>query len=78
MQLYESDGVFMDTLEGFLVGGLRAGDSAIAIATPAHRQALEHRMDAAGLDVIRLKARSLHRPGRRSNAGLLHARRVAR
>ncbi len=57
VQLYETEGVFMDTLEGFLVGGLRAGDSAIAIGTPAHLQALEHRMDAAGLDVVRLKAR---------------------
>lgn len=51
VQIYEDDGVFLDTLEGFIGGGLRAGDSAVVIATAAHLKALEKRLNAAGLDI---------------------------
>jgi MEDS: MEthanogen/methylotroph, DcmR Sensory domain len=51
VQIYENDDVFMDTLEGFIGGGLRAGDGVIAIATRAHVEALEERLTANGLDV---------------------------
>jgi len=51
LQIYEDESVFMDTLEGFIGGGLRAGDSAIIIATSAHIAALEERLKSAGLDL---------------------------
>jgi MEDS: MEthanogen/methylotroph, DcmR Sensory domain len=51
VQIYENEGVFLDTLEGFVSGGLKAGDSVIIIATVAHLNALEERLRAAGFDV---------------------------
>jgi len=51
IQIYENDGVFMDRLEGFIGGGLRAGDGVIVIATAPHLNTLERRLEANGLDV---------------------------
>jgi hypothetical protein len=51
VQFYEADNVFLDTLEGFVSGGLGAGESAIVIATPVHRQILEERLRSRGVDV---------------------------
>src|ERR1043165_8059574 len=51
VQIYEDEGVFLDTLEGFVSGGLKVGDSVILIATVAHLTALEERLRAGGLDV---------------------------
>jgi hypothetical protein len=51
VQIYENEDVFLDTLEGFVSGGLKAGDSVILIATVAHLTALEGRLKASGLDV---------------------------
>jgi hypothetical protein len=51
VQIYEDDGVVMDALEGFIGGGLRAGDGVLVLATVAHLQALEDRLTAQGLDV---------------------------
>ena len=51
VQIYADDEVFLDTLEGFIGNGLRAGDSAIVIATAAHRDALETRLLVQGIDL---------------------------
>ena len=51
VQIYEEEGAFLDTLEGFVSGGLRSGDGVVIIATPAHRHALEERLAAAGFDL---------------------------
>lgn len=51
VQIYDADEAFMDTLEGFIGKGLESGDSAIVIATSAHRRALETRLTAKGLDL---------------------------
>lgn len=51
VQIYEDEGVFLDTLEGFVSGGLKAGESVILITTVAHLNALEERLKADGLDV---------------------------
>jgi hypothetical protein len=56
-QFYEHEGVLLDTLVGFIGGGLKSGESAIVIATPDHLAALEERLDASGVDVA--TARSL-------------------
>src|ERR1700736_1037292 len=50
-QFYEHEGVLLDTLMGFVGGGLNAGDSAIVIATAEHLDALEKQMNAAGVNV---------------------------
>ena len=52
MQIYENDDVFLDALEGYVAGGIRQGDAIILIATPAHLQGLESRLEASGFDVV--------------------------
>lgn len=51
VQFYEHDQVFLDSLEGFVSGGIRSGESVIVIATEPHRRALEDRLTARGIDV---------------------------
>jgi hypothetical protein len=50
-QFYEHDGVLMDALDGFIRGGLRAGDSAIVIATAEHLKVLDERLEASNVDL---------------------------
>jgi DcmR-like sensory protein len=57
VQFYEENGAFLDTLEGFVGAGLRAGDSAVVIATERHRRALEVRLNAQGIDLAEARAR---------------------
>ena len=57
VQIYEHDDVFMDTLVGYIAGGLRAGQGVIVIATPEHRQALDERLVAMGLDLTDARER---------------------
>ena len=51
VQLYEHDDIFLDTLEGFVYGGLRAGDAVIVIATARHARDLNDRLKARGVDI---------------------------
>lgn len=44
VQIYETEGVWLDSLEGFVRGGIRSGDGVIVIATSAHLKALEERL----------------------------------
>ena len=60
VQIYEDDEVFLDTLEGFVGNGLRAGDSAIVIATQAHRAALDRRLTLQGLDLVSARSNQLY------------------
>jgi hypothetical protein len=48
VHIYSNDSVFLDMLEGFVAGGLAAGEAIILIATPAHRAGLEQRLVNAG------------------------------
>jgi len=50
-QFYEDDVVLLDTLVGFIGGGLKSGESAIVIATADHLKALEERLDASSVDL---------------------------
>ena len=54
-QFYEHDGMLLDALEGFIRGGLKAGDSAIVIATAEHLEALEQRIYDSGVDVAKAR-----------------------
>jgi hypothetical protein len=51
VQIYGDDGVFLDALEGFVAGGLDAGDGLVVIATDAHLQALQERLRLRGFDL---------------------------
>lgn len=51
VQIYEEDDVFLDSVEGFVAGGLKAGDGVVVIATDAHLAALEERLAGRGIDV---------------------------
>jgi hypothetical protein len=56
IQIYTDDRAVLDALEGFVNGGLRAGDSAIVIATEEHRRALENRLLVNGIDLPATRA----------------------
>ena len=43
VQFYASEGVFADTLEQFIVEGIRADEAVIVIATEPHLQEMELR-----------------------------------
>src|SRR3954469_730077 len=51
VQFYESDAFLVDVVGEYVGAALRAGDSAIVVATEAHREALEQRWRADGLDL---------------------------
>jgi len=55
VHLYEKEDVFLDTLEGFTNGGLRAGEVVVLIATGTHLFALEQRLQESGWDVAALR-----------------------
>jgi hypothetical protein len=57
VQIYEAGSAFMDTLAGFISDGLTAGQAAVVIATPRHRQELDQRLIALGLDVAAARAK---------------------
>ena len=57
VQIYDEEGVFLDSLEGFVAGGLGRRRRIVVIATPAHRRALEDRLGARGLDVEAARAK---------------------
>lgn len=62
VQIYEADGVFLDSLVGFVGGGLRAGDAVVVIATAAHRNTLERRLTADGFDIATALSRDQYIP----------------
>jgi signal transduction histidine kinase/CheY-like chemotaxis protein len=51
VQFYETDSFLLNSLSDFMSAGLRAGDACIVVATKAHRESLEERLQANGLDV---------------------------
>lgn len=50
VQIYEDDSVFLDSLEGFVSGGILAGDGVVVIATPHHIESLNIRLTSRGID----------------------------
>lgn len=58
VQFYEHDTVFLDTLEGYVLGGLRGGEAVVVLATEEHTQALERRLyGRVDLDAARAEDR---------------------
>ena len=58
VQIYSDDDIFLDTLEGYVAGGLAADDAVVLILTPAHREALEARLSAKGFDLQAARGRN--------------------
>lgn len=53
VQFYQDDEVLLDEVGRFIGAALGAGDAAIVFATPLHREGLNRRLQAQGLDVVR-------------------------
>ena len=51
VQFYENDEYLLNSLSGFIGSALTAGEAAIVIATPEHRQALREKLMACGVDI---------------------------
>src|SRR5439155_16792383 len=56
VQFYEADAFLLDALGDYIGAALRAGDAGVVIATPAHREGLEERLRAGGLDIAAARA----------------------
>lgn len=55
-QVYGNEGELLDTLSGFVGGGLWTGESAVVIATDAHLAHLEDMLRQTGLDLAHFRA----------------------
>jgi hypothetical protein len=62
VQICADDGVFLDSLEGFLRGGIMAGDGVLVIATASHLNAVEDRLRVHGFDVDAARSRDQYIP----------------
>ena len=51
LQIYDNDNVFLDSLAGFVGGGINSGDCVIVIATSNHLAALHQRLTDYGISV---------------------------
>lgn len=51
IQFYENDDIFLDTLAGFVGGGINAGECVIVIATPNHLQSLYFRLSGYAINI---------------------------
>jgi PAS domain S-box-containing protein len=56
VQFYETDSHLLSSLSSFITSGLGAGDACIVVATKTHRQGLEERLQANGLDIVAARA----------------------
>jgi hypothetical protein len=51
VHFYEADEPFLDAVSRFVGAGIEAGGAAIVIATPGHREGIEARLGARGVDL---------------------------
>jgi len=58
LQVYENDGVFLDTVTGFVQAALKADENAVVVATESHLNALEARLGTYGFDIEMLISQS--------------------
>lgn len=56
VQIYDSEDVILDSLEGFAVSGLKAGDSVIIIAVEERLNALSRRIAAKGFNLDKIRS----------------------
>lgn len=55
VQFYEQSPYLVDRVSSFIAPGLKAGEAAIVIATPEHREMIEVQLRAHGIDVSELR-----------------------
>jgi PAS domain S-box-containing protein len=60
VQFYETDEFLLDSVSGFIGAGLGAGAACIVIATKVHREGLEERLQANGLDLAAASMRGTY------------------
>ncbi|MBI3964450.1 MAG: MEDS domain-containing protein [Chloroflexi bacterium] len=56
VQFYETDAFLASSVADFIGAALDAGEAGIVVATPAHREAIERRLAADGLDLAAARA----------------------
>jgi signal transduction histidine kinase/ActR/RegA family two-component response regulator len=56
VQFYESDEFLLNSLRGFIGTGLSTGEACIVVATSAHREGLEQRLQEDGVNVAAARA----------------------
>lgn len=62
LQIYETDNEFITSLEGFVSGGIAAGEAVVVIATPEHLRALNDRLRKRSLDLFSLMLQDQYIP----------------
>lgn len=62
VQIYDTDEIFLDSLEGFVSSGFKAGDSVIIVATDAHLFSLKKRLRTKGFNIEQLEAKARFLP----------------
>src|SRR4051812_30470289 len=62
VHFYMEEEVFLDLLEGFIIGSLRARESVVVIATAAHLHALDRRLAAHPLHIGSARAHDRYIP----------------
>jgi len=58
LQVYDNDGVFVDTVVGFVQAALNADENAVVVATESHLNMLERRLESYGLNIDSLISQS--------------------
>jgi hypothetical protein len=62
VQIYTDDTAFLDSLAGFVSGGLKVGEAVIVIATQSHRSSLDFRLRTLGIDIEAARREDLYIP----------------
>jgi hypothetical protein len=62
VQFYSDEAVLLESVAGFLAAGLRTVEGGIVLATAAHRQELEARLESQGIDLGAARARRQYVP----------------
>jgi hypothetical protein len=62
VQIYTDDTAFLDSLAGFVSGGLKVGEAVIVIATQSHRSSLDFRLRTLGIDIEAARRQDLYIP----------------
>ena len=55
VQFYEQSPYLVERVSAFIAPGLNAGEAAIVIATPEHRESIEVALEARGIDVAAMR-----------------------
>lgn len=62
VQIYENDDIVLDSIEGFVISGVKADEGIVIIATEAHLTTLNNRLIALGFDVDQLQSTNQYIP----------------